>query len=139
MANVGASPGGPGNRPLSPHLQIYAPLLNMVMSIVHRLTGAALYFGAVLLAAWLIAVAAGPATYAYANDLFGTWPGRIVVLGYTWALLHHLLGGLRHLLWDTGRGFKLSTIDALGWASIIGSVTLTALVWGVALSLRGWW
>ncbi len=137
MANVKAPPGAPANRPLSPHIQIYAPLLNMVMSIVHRLTGAALYLGVLLLAWWLVAVAAGPTYYANVNGLFGTWPGQIVLIGYTWALMHHMLGGVRHLIWDTGRGFAPAMIDALCWATIVGSVALTAVIWVFALWLRG--
>jgi succinate dehydrogenase / fumarate reductase, cytochrome b subunit len=129
-------------RPLSPHLQIYAKPINMVMSILHRITGAALYFGTLLLAAWLIAAASGPAAYDTANALFGAAPagiplGRIVLFGYTWALMHHMLGGIRHLIWDTGRGFALTTVNKLGWLTIIGSVLLTLAVWAVAFKVRG--
>jgi succinate dehydrogenase / fumarate reductase cytochrome b subunit len=116
-------------RPLSPHLQIYSPLINMVMSIVHRITGAALYVGSLLLAWWLIAAATGPEYYDYVAGFFGSWPGKIILLGYTWALMHHLLGGLRHLLWDTGRGYDLKTIDLLSWGTLAGSLALTALIW----------
>lgn len=129
-------------RPLSPHLQIYATPINMVMSILHRLTGAALYFGTLLLAGWLIAAASGPVAYDTANALFGATPagipvGKLVLFGYTWALLHHMLGGMRHLLWDTGRGFDLPTVKKLGWMTIIGSVLLTLAVWAVAYKIRG--
>jgi succinate dehydrogenase / fumarate reductase, cytochrome b subunit len=116
-------------RPLSPHLQVYRPLINMMMSIVHRITGAALYFGTVLLAWWLTAAATGPAYFDYVSRIFGSLPGRVVLIGYTWALLHHMLGGMRHLLWDTGRGFDLKTIDRLSWGSIILSVLLTGAIW----------
>jgi succinate dehydrogenase cytochrome b subunit len=120
-------------RPLSPHLQIYTPLINMVMSIVHRITGAALYIGSLLLAWWLIAAATGPDYYNYVAGVFASWPGKIVLLGYTWALMQHMLGGLRHLLWDTGTGYDLRTIDLLSWGSLAGSLLLTALIWiGVA-------
>lgn len=122
-------------RPLSPHLQIYSPLINMVMSIVHRITGAALYFGSLLLAWWLVAAATGPEYYDYVAGLLGSWPGKIVLLGYTWALMHHLLGGLRHLIWDTGAGYDLKTVDLLSWGTLVGSLALTALIWiGVAAS-----
>jgi len=120
---------GAPQRPLSPHLQIYSPLINMVMSILHRMTGAALYFGTLLLAWWLIAAASGPQYFAFVSSIFGSLPGQIVLIGYTWALIHHMLGGLRHFLWDTGRGYDLKTIDLLSWASIVLSVALTALVW----------
>ena len=122
-------------RPLSPHLSIYRPLINMVMSIVHRITGAALYFGTLLLAWWLIAAATGPSYLAYVNGLFGSVLGKLVLFGYTWALMHHMLGGLRHFLWDTGRGFDLKTIDLLSWGTIVGSAFLTLAIWaGVLLT-----
>jgi succinate dehydrogenase / fumarate reductase, cytochrome b subunit len=128
---------GKATRPLSPHLQIYSPLINMVMSIFHRITGAALYFGTLLLAWWLISVAQGPSYYSYVNDLLGHPIGKLILIGYTWALIHHMLGGMRHLYWDTGRGFNLSSIDRLAWLTLIGSVVLTAAVWAVGLKLRG--
>jgi succinate dehydrogenase / fumarate reductase, cytochrome b subunit len=124
-------------RPLSPHIQIYYPLINMVMSIVHRITGAALYIGSLLLAWWLIAAATGPDYYNYVISWFATWPGKLVLLGYTWALMHHMLGGIRHLIWDTGRGFDLKTIDLLSWGSLAGSLILTVLIWFCALNLGG--
>lgn len=124
-------------RPLSPHLQIYRPLINMVMSILHRITGAALYLGTALLAWWLIAAATGPQYFDFVNGLLGSLPGRLVLLGYTWALMHHMLGGIRHLIWDTGRGFSLPHVDLLSRLTIIGSLLLTAAIWAAALKMRG--
>ncbi len=123
-------------RPLSPHLQIYSPLINMVMSILHRITGAALYFGTMLLAWWLIAAASGPQYFGYVMFLFGSVPGKLVLVGFTWALIHHAVGGLRHFLWDTGRGYDLKTIDLLSWGSIVVSILLTALVWAAVMWLK---
>lgn len=116
-------------RPLSPHLQIYTPEINMVMSIVHRLTGVALYVGTLLLVWWLIAAATGPGHYEFVSGILGSILGRIVLIGYTWALIHHMFGGIRHFIWDTGRGFDLETVDTLCWASLIGSLALTAIIW----------
>ncbi|SRR5258706_11980541 len=124
-------------RPLSPHLQIYSNQINMVMSIVHRITGMALYFGTVLLAWWLLAAASGPQAFAVANDFFGTIVGKIILFGYTWALMHHTLGGIRHFIWDTGRGLDLTSVDLLSWGTLIGSVALTIAVWAIALQMRG--
>lgn len=118
-------------RPTSPHLQIYSPKINMVMSIVHRITGAALYFGSLLLAAWLIAAAMGPEAFEQINGLFGTLLGKLILIGYTWALMHHMLGGIRHLIWDTGRMLDIKSADFLCWLSIILSVVITAVVWAV--------
>lgn len=124
-------------RPLSPHLQIYSPLINMVMSILHRITGAALYFGTLLLAWWLLAAASGPEHFATASWFFGSVIGKLILFGYSWALIHHALGGIRHLIWDTLHGFDLKSVDILCWSTIIGSVTLTVLLWAFAIYLRG--
>lgn len=124
-------------RPLSPHLKIYSPLINMMMSIVHRMTGAGLYFGSALLAWWLISAAISPEYFAYVSSWLNTWPGWIVLFGFTWALIHHALGGIRHFIWDTGHGFDLKTIDLLSWGSLVVSVSLTLAVWAYALHARG--
>ena len=123
-------------RPLSPHLTIFRPLITMVMSIVHRITGAALYFGMVLLAWWLLAAATGPGAFDIANSFFASWFGRLILFGFTWALLHHLLGGIRHLIWDYGAGFSAAGRNGLSWATLIGSVVLTLLVWVAGYAVR---
>jgi len=121
------------DRPLSPHLQVYRPLINMMMSIIHRITGVALYGGTLLLAWWLMAAAFSPDQFALVSGLMGSWFGKLVLLGFTWAVLHHMLGGIRHLIWDMGWGFDLKTVDLLSWGSLVLSLALTALVWGVAV------
>jgi len=118
-----------GKRPLSPHLQIYKPLINMRMSIFHRISGAALYFGMFLLAWWLFSVASGADYFAFVQGVLSSIPGRLVLFVFTWALMHHALGGIRHLIWDTGRGFELRTVNLLSWLTIIGSVVSTILIW----------
>ena len=137
MADARSGRGERPQRPLSPHLQIYKPLINMVMSILHRITGVALYVGTLLLAWWLIAAATGPDYFDYVASWFAAWYGKLVLIGYTWALLHHMLGGLRHFLWDTGRGYDLQVIDQLSWGSIILSLVLTGAVWFFAASHAG--
>lgn len=129
MAEAKSLRGARAQRPLSPHLQVYSPLINMVMSILHRITGAALYFGSLLLAWWLVAAAAGPDYFAFVNGIFGSWFGRLVLFGYTWALMHHMMGGIRHFIWDTGRGYDLKTIDLLSWGTLVASAVLTVLIW----------
>jgi succinate dehydrogenase / fumarate reductase, cytochrome b subunit len=124
-------------RPLSPHLGIYRMSISMLMSIVHRITGAALYFGTILLAAWLIGIAQGPKAFAAVNSFFGHPVGLFIMFGYTWALIHHMLGGLKHFVWDTGRGFNLGTVNLLSWLTPVLSVGLTAAIWLVALRMRG--
>src|SRR5262245_59905592 len=124
------------NRQLSLHLWIYRWPLTMVVSIVHRITGAALYFVTLLLAWWLIAAASGPAYFDFVNGLAGSWLGLVVIFGYSWALIHHLLGGLRYLVWDTGVGLGKRARDAMALANILGSVALTIVVWAIGLALR---
>ena len=124
-------------RPLSPHLQIYRPMLTMMMSIMHRITGASLYFGIILFIWWLTAAAISTEYFALPQAFFGHWLGKLVLLGFSWALLHHMLGGLRHLLWDTGRGFGLTTIEWLARANLALSVILTFALWLGVYLLRG--
>jgi succinate dehydrogenase / fumarate reductase cytochrome b subunit len=118
-------------RPLSPHLQIYRPMLTMMMSIMHRITGLGLYFGIVLLVGWLMAAAISESCFDFVQGFFDHWFGRLVLFGFTWVLIHHALGGLRHLLWDTGRGFDLNTVEWLARANLAGSIVLTILLWVV--------
>ena len=123
-------------RPLSPHLQIYRPMLTMMMSIAHRITGAGLYVGALLVAWWLIALASGPAAYADFTWFAGSIIGQLVLFGFTWALIHHMFGGIRHFIWDTGRGFGLDTIEVMARATLIGSLSLTVVVWIIGYAVR---
>lgn len=123
-------------RPLSPHLQVYRPLFTMMMSILHRITGSALYFGTILMVYWLLAAASGPEAYNTAMDLFGSFLGRLVLFGFTWALLHHMLGGMRHFIWDTGRGFGERERNWLARATLAGSLALTVILWLVGYAVR---
>lgn len=124
-------------RPLSPHLQIYRLSPTMVMSGLHRITGAALYFGTLLVAWWVIAVATGGRAYDVAVTVIGSWIGILVLVGYSWTLIHHMLGGLRHLVWDTGRGLGKAESTAFAHATWIGSAVLTALFWAAVWFGRG--
>jgi succinate dehydrogenase / fumarate reductase cytochrome b subunit len=124
-------------RPLSPHLTIYKPPITMTMSIVHRITGGALYFGTLLVAWWLIAASTSQSYFEFVDGIFGSWIGRLVLLGYTWALLHHMLGGIRHFVWDTGAALEKHTASKIAWATLVGSVVLTLLVWIAGYMARG--
>ncbi|MBV9557759.1 MAG: succinate dehydrogenase, cytochrome b556 subunit [Pseudolabrys sp.] len=124
-------------RPISPHLPVYRLTLTMAMSIVHRITGAALYFGTILLAWWLIAAAVGPNAYSNVEWFMGTIIGKLILFGYTWALLHHALGGIRHLIWDLGYGFEHNEREMLTLATIIGSIGLTVVIWVVGYLVMG--
>lgn len=124
-------------RPLSPHLQIYRPQLTSVLSITHRATGLALVIGTLVLVYWLLAAASGADAYASAQALLGSWLGRIVLLGFSFALFYHLCNGIRHLFWDAGLGFELKTAYASGHAVIVASIAMTVIAWGLAYYMRG--
>ncbi len=124
-------------RPLSPHLQIYRPMLTMMMSIVHRITGGGLYFGMLLVAWWLLATASGPNAYSKFQWFMDTLIGWLMLFAFTWTLIHHMLGGVRHLIWDTGRGFGPVEREWLTLATLIGSVGLTVIVWIMGYLLIG--
>lgn len=104
------------------------------MSVAHRATGAALYGGTLLIALWLIAAASGPAAYETAQAVAGSVLGRLVLFGYTFVLLHHMVGGLRHFVWDLGHGYELQSRMNLAKYSVVVSGGLTLLVWIVALT-----
>ena len=132
-----AETNAPAARPLSPHLQIYRPMLTMMMSIVHRITGIANYAGMALFAWWLLAAASGPNGYARFEWFAGSIIGRLILFGYTWSVIHHMLGGVRHLIWDVGRGFGPNEREWLAAANLIGSIALTVLLWIIGLLAMG--
>ena len=117
-------------RPLSPHLQIYRWQITMLMSIAHRITGVALAVGTLLLVWWLVALAAGPAAFAQAQGFIGSWFGLLLLFGWSVALFYHLSNGIRHLVWDAGRGFEISSMYASGYAVLAATAALTVIAWG---------
>lgn len=137
MSKSAATHARPRARPLSPHLQVYRLIPTMLMSIVHRITGGALYFGTLLVAAWLVAASTSEAWFDCVAAIYGSWIGRLVLLGYTWALVHHLLGGVRHLVWDTGVGMEKERSTKIAIAMPFISIGLTVLVWIAGYLARG--
>ena len=107
------------NRPLSPHLQIYRPQITSVLSILHRITGVVLSAGIVVLVYWLAAAAGGSESYAFALTILGSVAGRVFLFGWTLAFFYHFLNGIRHLVWDTGRGFEIAQVERSGWTVFI--------------------
>lgn len=103
----------------------------MTMSIVHRATGLANYAGMALLALWLGAAAWGQEPLNAVNVVYGSWFGQLVLFGFTWSLIHHMLGGLRHFVWDFIIGMEPGQREMLAWISLIASIVLTLLVWTV--------
>lgn len=128
------SPAAKRTRPLSPHLQVYKPQITSVMSITHRATGIALAAGTLLLTLWILSVAIGPEAHAAVVGFVGGWFGKLLMLGWTAALFYHLLNGIRHLFWDAGYGFELSTMQSSGYGVLIGTAVLTLIAAGLGLA-----
>ena len=124
-------------RPLSPHIQIYRFMLTYLMSGFHRVTGAVLYFGMLLVVWWLLAAASGPNAYAKVQWFMGTWIGRLILFGYTWALIHHMFGGIRHFIWDIGRGYGPTEREWLVRAGLAGSIITTIVLWVIGYAVMG--
>ncbi|WP_417206443.1 succinate dehydrogenase, cytochrome b556 subunit [Antarctobacter sp.] len=114
-----------GNRPLSPHLQVYRPQLTTITSILTRITGNALLLAALMIVWWFLAAATSPEYFATADAVLRSWFGDLVLLGSVWAIWYHLLAGVRHLIWDEAKMLEVDTAEMLGWGVIIGSVLLT--------------
>jgi succinate dehydrogenase / fumarate reductase cytochrome b subunit len=104
------------------------------MSITHRITGVALAAGTILLVAWLGSAAYGPEAYDQVSTCMGCWFGQLVLFGFSLAFYYHLCNGIRHLVWDAGRGFELSTVAMANRLVIAGTLLLTAATWFIGLS-----
>jgi succinate dehydrogenase / fumarate reductase cytochrome b subunit len=139
MADAPNSPGPsprPYGRPLSPHLQIYRWPITMAASITHRVTGMALAAGSLFLAWWLVAAATGPEAYALFARAAANPLGEIVLFGFLWSLMFHLLNGIRHLAWDIGYGFRVPTAKLTAALVYIGSLVLAAGAFAVGLMVK---
>ena len=119
------------NNPLSPHLSIYKFKLSLLMSIAHRITGGALYFSMLIFLFFLVSLSSGASAYEIFSSIIGTWIGKLVILGITWAVFHHMLGGLRHFLWDMVKGFEVKTVDKLATITLLGGIVLTIIYWSL--------
>jgi len=124
-------------RPLSPFTDIYRWQITMTLSILHRITGVVLAIGAFGIAWWLLAVSASDMRYVEFTDLATSLPGRIVLAGFSYCLIYHLLNGLRHLLWDSGRGFEIKQFYLTGWTVVVLSFVFTGVLWMLALTHGG--
>jgi len=122
-------------RPLSPHLQIYKFEWTMALSITHRITGVGLAVGTLLLTWWLVAAAAGPESFARAQNFIGSFFGLLLMFGWTWALFYHLANGIRHLVWDAGYSFELKNAEKGAYIVAGASLGLTILAWIVGLAV----
>jgi len=116
-------------RPLSPHLSIYRWPITMTMSILHRATGVAMSVGFIVLVGWLFDAAMGAETYAAMLTYLDTMVGKLLLMGWSFAFFFHLSNGVRHLIWDSGRGFEKTTANASAWFVLLSAIVLTALFW----------
>ena len=124
-----------GNRPLSPHLQVYRPQITSILSITHRMTGVALAGSCLFFAYWLTSATYGEAAFANAQSLFSSWFGQLILIGLTFSLYFHLANGIRHLFWDAGHGFELDTLRQSGWLVIVFTLGMTGLTMAMAYAV----
>lgn len=118
-------------RPLSPHLSIYRWPITMTLSILHRMTGAGMAVGLIVLAAWLINAAAGPDEYRQFEVIMSSLIGKVLLMGWSFAFFYHLCNGIRHLVWDTGRGLEKDQANRSAWIVIAATFGMTILFWRV--------
>jgi succinate dehydrogenase / fumarate reductase cytochrome b subunit len=116
-----------GNRPLSPHLTVFRPLLSMMMSITHRLTGLGLGVAGLLVVWWFLAAASGPDYFAFVDGLITSWLGGLILIVALAALWYHFLNGIRHLVWDAGAAFELDQVHKGGIAVLVGTAIMTVI------------
>ena len=116
-------------RPLSPHLSIYRWPITMTTSILHRATGIAMSVGFIVLVGWLFDAALGAATYAMFINCMDSPVGYVLLVGWSFSFFFHLANGVRHFVWDSGRGFEISTANASAWFVLVFAVVMTALFW----------
>jgi len=118
-------------RPTSPHLSVWRFTLTLTMSITHRILGIGLYVGTILFVLWLGAAALGQEQLAAVQGFFGHPVIQIGLFLYTWALFHHMAGGIKHFIWDTGAGFEPAAREAITLATLVLSIAATVLVWAL--------
>lgn len=137
MANDSAAASGKERaRPLSPHLQVYRLPLLAILSISHRVTAIANMAGLAMVTWWLLAAASGPEAYGIVHDFMGSFFGRLFLFGWTLTLFYHLCNGVRHLVWDAGKGYELKTAYMSGYLVLGAAVGLTFLVWIVGYAVQ---
>ena len=117
-----------GTRPLSPHLQVYRLYTTMIVSGLHRITGVGMLISAILVLWWFIAGAVSPQYFNFVDGVLNSWIGLLVMVVSLYGLCHHLLNGIRHLIWDTGSLMGKKTADRGAWYVLIGAPVLTVVI-----------
>ena len=120
---------------MSPHLQVWRWHITMTTSILHRISGGALYVGGLIVAAWAIALAMGPETYALFLGIMGAWYGKVALLGFTGAVFFHLGNGVRHLIWDFGHGLSKEDATSSSFAVLGFAIAATLATVGIAYQM----
>ena len=116
-------------RPLSPHLSVYRWPITMTLSILHRMSGAVLSAGFLVLAAWIISAASGEMAYEQMRALLASWVGRVLLVGWSFAFFYHLSNGIRHLVWDAGIGLEKTQATTSAWFVVALTIIVTVLYW----------
>lgn len=124
---------GPRERPLSPHVQVWRWHVTMATSIMHRVSGVGLYLGALILAGWAVSLAQGPEAYEGFKALMGSIVGQVVLFLLTAGAFYHLANGIRHLVWDAGKGLNVKSANASAWFVIFFTAGATLVLWGAYL------
>lgn len=119
-------------RPLSPHLQVYKPQMTSVLSILHRMSGAALVLGTFMVVWWLVAAAMGEEYYNIAMNFAQSPLGTLMIFGWSVALFYHMSNGIRHLFWDMGYLFKIENAYKAGYTVLLSTAILTLAAWTCA-------
>ena len=122
------------DRPLSPHLAVYRWKISNTLSIVHRMTGVALSFGALALVGWLVSIVSGYETYSVASYLFGSIIGSLALFGWTFCFFYHLCNGIRHMCWDVGKGFDRLRAQQSGILVLATALILTVVLWTIVVA-----
>lgn len=128
---------GPDSRPIAPHLSVWRWHVTMAASILHRVTGMGLYAGGVLFAFWLMAAAAGPETFEPVAALLSSRFGQAALYLLVAATAYHLANGVRHLVFDTGRGLKPPDAETSAWFAILFAVVAPIGLWALITYGRG--
>ena len=121
-------------RPLSPHLSVYKPQITMVLSITHRIMGSFLAISTPVLIYWLMAIASGPTAYAELQAVFSYWFAKLFLLAWAFAFFYHMCNGVRHLFWDSGKGYDMENLYKSGYAVVAVASVLTLITVFVALN-----
>lgn len=116
-------------RPLSPHLQVYKPQLTSVLSILNRASGVIAFLGSLLVMLWLVSLAWDAELYGFLQRMVVSWPVQVLLFFWSLALVYHLLNGIRHLMWDAGKGFELEEIYNTGKWVVVLTFLITGSIW----------